>query len=127
MSRSGALSAPGMPLMIFRSPPEFWVCIHIPVVLLWCRLAAGLCLTAQLPSLRSLPLRRIPGNGQLELPGQGFQSLTSVTLSVFLALSGFYSIHYLPALFHAGPAREVSLQGLSPFTDWFTFSGLLPS
>jgi len=55
--------------------------------------------------LRFVPLRRIPGTGQLLLP-EG-TSLRVRALAAFLTLSGPYSARYLPALFHAGPAHGV--------------------
>jgi hypothetical protein len=55
--------------------------------------------------LRFAPLRRVPGTGQPLLP-EG-TSLRVRALAAFLTLSGPYSARYLPALFHAGPARGV--------------------
>jgi hypothetical protein len=45
---------------------------------------------------------------------QGTRPLGSVPFSAFLTLSRSCSAHHLPALFHAGPAHGVSLQGRFP-------------
>jgi hypothetical protein len=55
--------------------------------------------------LRFVPLRRVPGTGQL-LFSEG-TSLRVRALAAFLTLSGPCSARYLPALFHAGPAHGV--------------------
>jgi hypothetical protein len=80
------------------------------VCTLWSR-RAGFTLT-RLPPTRFDSLRRFPGVGQPltpELPALG-----SVTFTAFLTLSRFYSARHLPALFHAGPALGISLQGRFP-------------
>jgi len=67
------------------------------------------CPCRRLPPLRFVPLRRLPGAGQL-LASEG-TSLRVRSLSAFRTLSGPYSARYLPALFHAGPAHGVHPSG----------------
>jgi hypothetical protein len=68
---------------------------------------------ARLPPMRFFPLRRLDDDGQPLIPGFT-RPLGSVTFSAFLTLSRSCSAHHLPALFHAGPAHGVSLQGRFP-------------
>jgi len=63
------------------------------------------CPHRRLPPLRFLPLRRLPGTGQLLILGG--TSLQVRALSAFLTLAGPSSARVLPALFHAGPALGV--------------------
>jgi hypothetical protein len=102
---------PDDPLVTFRSPPEF--------TRLWSH-RAGMTL-ARLPPLRFLPLRRLDDDGQPLIPGLT-RSLGSVTFSAFLTLSRSSSARHLPALFHAGPAHGVSLQGRFPPAEQYVLS-----
>jgi hypothetical protein len=90
------------PPVTFRSPPES---AH-----LWSRRAGR-----ALPDC--LPCGFFPF-GVLTMMGshspQGTRPLGSVPFSAFLTLSRSCSAHHLPALFHAGPAHGVSLQGRFP-------------
>jgi hypothetical protein len=71
--------------------------------------------------MRFLPLRRLDDDGQPLIPGVT-RPPGSVPFSAFLTLSRFCSAHHLPALFHAGPAHGVSLQGRFPPAELYVLS-----
>jgi len=70
--------------------------------------------------LRFLPPQRFPEKGQPLTPG--IPLLGFGTSSAFLTLARRSSAQHLPALFHAGPALEVSLQGLLPHAELYILS-----